>query len=68
MIKVYESVFNRKIDHFRKHPNYSKLRKSADNALKAHIGYGAGAIAAAGAMPSSSFFFRVYSSMLFLLV
>lgn len=46
MIKVYEAVFNRKIDYFRTHPNYGKLRKSADQALKAHTGYGADAIAA----------------------
>lgn len=46
MIKVYEKVFNVKVDSFSQHKNYPKLRKSADAAMKAHIGYGADAIAA----------------------
>lgn len=44
MIQFYESVFNRKIDHFKFHPKYEVLRKSADNALRYHTGYGLDAI------------------------
>lgn len=44
MIRVYEKRFNEKIDHFRDHPNYVKLRKSADEALRYHTGYGLDAI------------------------
>lgn len=44
MIKLYESVFNRKIDHFSQHPKYETLRKSADDALRYHTGYGIDAI------------------------
>lgn len=44
MIKIYESVFNRKIDHFSNHPMYAKLRHSADEALKYHTGFGLDAI------------------------
>lgn len=50
MIKLYESVFNRKIDHFSRHPKYEKLRKSADDALRYHTGYGLDAIHAADFM------------------
>ena len=45
MIKIYESVFNQKIDHFRYHGKYKKLRTSADEALRNHTGYGLSAIA-----------------------
>lgn len=44
MINGYEKVFNAKIDHFAEHPLYSKLRHSADEALRYHTGYGLDAI------------------------
>lgn len=50
MIKLYESVFNRKIDYFHLHPKYQSLRKSADDALRYHTGYGLDAIRAADFM------------------
>lgn len=50
MVKLYEQIFNAKIDHFAGHPLYSKLRKSADNALRYHTGYGLDAIHAADFM------------------
>ena len=44
MIKVYEKRFNEKIDYFKNHSKYATLRKSADEALKYHTGYGLDAI------------------------
>ena len=44
MIRVYEAVFNAKVDHFSGHPLYEKLRHSADEALRYHTGYGLDAI------------------------
>ena len=46
MIKLYEEVFDRKIEHFKGHKNYPKLRESADGALINHTGYGLDAIRA----------------------
>lgn len=44
MIRIYEKVFNYKIDHFKGHPKYDKLRSSADEAIRYHTGYGLDAI------------------------
>ena len=44
MINLYEEVFDRKIEHFKAHKNYAKLRKSADGALIEHTGFGLDAI------------------------
>lgn len=44
MIKVYEKRFNDKINHFKNHPHYGILRKSADEAIRYHTGYGLDAI------------------------
>ena len=44
MIRVYEKRFNEKVDSFKDHPKYATLRKSADEALKYHTGYGLKAI------------------------
>ena len=44
MIKVYEAVFNEKVNHFAGHPLFEKFRHSADEALKYHTGYGIDAI------------------------
>ena len=46
MLKRYEEEFNRKIDHFKFHKRYNWLRKTADDALNKHRGFGADAIAA----------------------
>ena len=46
MIHIYEKRFNDKVDHFKEHPKYADLRKSADEALKYHTGYGLEAIRA----------------------
>lgn len=50
MKKIYEEVFNSKIDYFKDNPKYKTLRTSADDALNHHTGYGAEAIAAADFM------------------
>lgn len=44
MINLYEEVFDRKIEHFKGHKNYAKLRESADGALMNHAGFGLDAI------------------------
>ena len=44
MLQVYEKRFNEKVDSFKDHPEYATLRKSADEALKYHTGYGLDAI------------------------
>lgn len=46
MIKMYEAVFNAKINFFAEHPLYKKLRHRADEALNFHTGYGLDAILA----------------------
>lgn len=47
MKKVYEGIFNYKINQFSDHPKFDRLRHSADEALKYHTGYGLDAIHAA---------------------
>ena len=46
MLKRYEEEFNKKIDHFKFHKRYNWLRKTADDVLNKHRGFGADAIAA----------------------
>lgn len=42
----YEEEFNKKIDYFKFHKRYQWLRKTADDALSLHTGFGANAIVA----------------------
>lgn len=46
MIRVYEAVFNQKVNSFSSHPRYHQLREQADTAIRLHTGYGPQAIAA----------------------
>lgn len=50
MRNLYETIFNKKVDSFCKHPKYEMLRHSADEALRYHTGYGLDAIHAADFM------------------
>ena len=46
MIKQYEKSFNEKIDSFKDHEKYERLRKHADIAISNHTGFGSDAIIA----------------------
>ena len=51
MVRMYEAVFNYKIDLLKDHPKYEHIRKNfADRCLRLHRGYGYEAIAAADFM------------------
>lgn len=50
MIRLYEAVFNSKIDSFQDHPMYSRLREQANIAIRNHTGFGLESIRAGSFM------------------
>ena len=50
MYRLYEAVFNGKVEHFKGHPGYETMRKNADWCLINHKGYGYNSIKAADFM------------------
>lgn len=50
MVRVYEAVFNGKVEHFKDNPAYPTFRKNADWCIVNHKGFGYNAIKAADFM------------------